>query len=1197
MSGYSYILLGMEVTPKQKALLEAINESVSKTGTAPTLKELRDALGVSSDQSIVQFLDRLEEGGFITRVGQRRSRKIFLTEKAYSLLGIVPPQKSQAIVSMLPPSRSSYQEKIYQLLIDISGELGRIYSGGLMALGTENNPEVLVQSAQSMRELIVALAKSSKFKFPKSLSEEIAEACSQIGEDADKESLKKILEEVVKISKGREPWIKEALVSQSDPIASNRRSGVVRDGIHQRMNEMYHRFSAISHHDPITQRKYSKLLSEFESLLLVVLLPQRDIHTNIDKILSAGPSKILPEKLKLLLSRNTDAFAYFYDNAGSEWISYLMSNDLLPFEWEVGRYLIRMTDSAPEKVLEFIEKNQSEEGIHKLLDSLMKAVESMPPEIAEKAIPIIKQRKWLQSEYRSLGVHYIEDLFKKLVATKNLKPALSLFEELSNVRETDGSFRKKARTTSEDYGLSEVLKELKKLEPSELPPFIDVLKKRLEKMIRIESGKDYDDHSTISRPSIGSSDHNWHHEGLDDLLIDSLRDSLIRYAEYLNEPSAVTDYLEEVFGESPKFATLARIKLHVYRQIKSPLPEAVKSALKKYIYDRGVWHEYALLLQAVYPQLSPTEKKKIIGLVEHGPTDENDAKFAHRWRVRFYATISSHLPKAIQKKYQKELDLYAGKDPTFTSGKMETWVGPESPVKEEDLAKKPLAEIISENFINWHPKEDFHFGPSRSGLGQIFKNIASSRAEEFSAQAMLMADIRIRPVYIHNFLSAVLEVGKNGKIIDWTETLKLIQWIIGLAKDNKLPVFEDGPGVDRYEIDWQEVLRQIARTIRDFLADNNTPFNESERSICFETIAYLAEHSDPTIEHEEKYGGKNGDPFTMSINTVRGEAYHALFGYIFRVSRSDGKNHIPPEAVPLLERGIDLSLEHSLAVRSVYGRYLPWLIGYGEEWANTLLPKLLPINNPAQRYAVWETYLSNQVFEDVFKTFLPFYKKAVDELGKVNLEREFWADPFERLAQHIIIGYVNEVGIEAQTLAEYFFEKAPQEHKAIAISFAGRAFISRENFSPGEKIPKLTKLTKLWESRLKSKASTSELREFGWWVKKGAFKDKWMLEKLLETLELTQGGIEGDHVVLKTLNELAEAHPLLVVKCLNLIVRSTTNRDFTLQIYTPEIREALKKILTSKDSETIKLARKVVDHLLRLEFREYKNIEDLGDNS
>jgi len=50
-------------------------------------------------------------------------------------------------------------------------------------------------------------------------------------------------------------------------------------------------------------------------------------------------------------------------------------------------------------------------------------------------------------------------------------------------------------------------------------------------------------------------------------------------------------------------------------------------------------------------------------------------------------------------------------------------------------------------------------------------------------------------------------------------------------------------------------------------------------------LKLLTEDPDPTPEHEARYGGSNMDPATLSINTTRGEAMHAVVSYALWVRR------------------------------------------------------------------------------------------------------------------------------------------------------------------------------------------------------------------------------------------------------------------------------------------------------------------------
>lgn len=72
-----------QLTTKQEIVLEAIQRQISRTGEAPTLRELLEAVSskmkLSSLNSIVQYLEALEEKGYIQKFS--KSRGIRLVEE------------------------------------------------------------------------------------------------------------------------------------------------------------------------------------------------------------------------------------------------------------------------------------------------------------------------------------------------------------------------------------------------------------------------------------------------------------------------------------------------------------------------------------------------------------------------------------------------------------------------------------------------------------------------------------------------------------------------------------------------------------------------------------------------------------------------------------------------------------------------------------------------------------------------------------------------------------------------------------------------------------------------------------------------------------------------------------------------------------------------------------------------------------
>lgn len=75
----------MKVTPRQKELLSIIYHYIKNSGYPPTFEEMRQALKVSSNQSIIDLLNKLEEKGIIKR-SESSARGIVILPMGYKLL-------------------------------------------------------------------------------------------------------------------------------------------------------------------------------------------------------------------------------------------------------------------------------------------------------------------------------------------------------------------------------------------------------------------------------------------------------------------------------------------------------------------------------------------------------------------------------------------------------------------------------------------------------------------------------------------------------------------------------------------------------------------------------------------------------------------------------------------------------------------------------------------------------------------------------------------------------------------------------------------------------------------------------------------------------------------------------------------------------------------------------------------------------
>src|SRR3989304_2919096 len=88
------------ITERQKQLLEVIYDFSASTGYPPTFEEMRENLGVSSNQSIVDLLEKLRIGGYIKKDSGARSLAIL--HLGHSVIG------RPALAQILGPTTTGF---------------------------------------------------------------------------------------------------------------------------------------------------------------------------------------------------------------------------------------------------------------------------------------------------------------------------------------------------------------------------------------------------------------------------------------------------------------------------------------------------------------------------------------------------------------------------------------------------------------------------------------------------------------------------------------------------------------------------------------------------------------------------------------------------------------------------------------------------------------------------------------------------------------------------------------------------------------------------------------------------------------------------------------------------------------------------------------------------------------------------------
>jgi len=1163
---------GKKLTRRQLEMLYAIEGFISKNGISPTIAELKKALGVASDQSVYQLLQKLVEAGLVTREpGKRRSIRLVNQDASTAGMSKQTTYNSPRLASQaftLDPT----QKEIYNKLHDIDPQVAIIFKGAIFTMSQKAyHPDWIPQVANAIRHVFGVLTRLS------------------IADEKDKKSAKKRENSsgIQKIGKVFDHYGNITSVEKS---------------IWAQWNKLNEDFTSFSHYTAGYQERenqFLKKIDELYELLLQYVLPnQHQIYEKIDSLIAKGPDKASANEIGKILSRNTATYLYFFKKVDLTWFDFLKKYSFLKPTAAVGEYLCKLASQIPEKITDLCKKYDSE---YKMVDKtkfirhyFVKAAIKMPNKYVVHITGVLVKKKWIQnmSPGYDFLIFEVKKLLKRLIEIGEIDTALLLIENTLDIH-GDLDKKNKLRDVSgfaNNYQYGEILELIQNIDLSCSPRFITVLIDKLRKAIDLSEDKGK--YSEIWRPSIKGSER--YRDDVTDLLIDGVIRLTTNYLDNCTkEGKNISNEISHFFEKQTTNPIFTRILLHLYKKYSDDCIKEIQIVLIRHFDKLGLDREYDELLKETFHKLDKSTQKKYLALVEIGPADkgiENKDEYKRYWQIRKLILVKICLNKEWEERYKELLgDEEDSRFEPIYAGITTSWAGPTSPKVALELSTISIKKLV-DYLANWIPKEDFR-SPSRLGLGRELTEVVKGRSEKYSKNALLFQHEKLHPIYLYQYLYGLKEALKNKEKIDWGPVIELMKIIAERGKASNLANFSVTD--DDWNIGWSNCFQYMADLLKNGLSTskNGIPF-KFEQDV-FEIIEYICENKEPDLDYEEEYGGTNSNCFHLSINTARGEGFHALFNYIFwhdRNAKSKGKSRIPEKAKKILMSHLDIEKEPGLTIRSVYGRFFTWLLTYDKEWTVRIINKLFPITDRKRRYAAWETYLLNAVNPIVFEELRPIYKISIAELRKNSiLKVKRTVDVFERLTEHLMIAYLYEAIDEADELLADFNKIALHEQKGNAVSFIGRVFIASKN-AAREKEPSKKRLKLFWETKLNEYTSTEELKGFGWWIDEGFFDDEWMLEMLLKTLEKSKGIIDPDYRVLKTLNKLSNKYPILISECLLRMVKARYQDKFSAITREKSVLQIVKTLRSSDSIEVKKLVSKISDQMLRLgndDFREF----------
>lgn len=151
-----------KVTPRQKQLLAIIYEFVRDTGYPPSFEEMRDNLGVVSNQSIIDLLNKLKKANFIKK--DEGARSLAIKPLGYEALGcpalapVLGSTTAGTLVEAIEITGEWQQisQEVARLQTDIF--MLRIIGDSMINAGIDDGDVVLVQAKKEFVSGEIVLA-------------------------------------------------------------------------------------------------------------------------------------------------------------------------------------------------------------------------------------------------------------------------------------------------------------------------------------------------------------------------------------------------------------------------------------------------------------------------------------------------------------------------------------------------------------------------------------------------------------------------------------------------------------------------------------------------------------------------------------------------------------------------------------------------------------------------------------------------------------------------------------------------------------------------------------------------------------------------------------------------------------------------------------------------------------------------------
>lgn len=951
--------------------------------------------------------------------------------------------------------------------------------------------------------------------------------------------------------------------------------------------------------------------------------------------------------MQLLESRGANYDYFFLKADDLIWFQYLSENGYfanpptseLPHSnllWAPLEYLIRIFDSAPEKVLDEVSKLPDSKNA-RILEGVFKIALK-----ANSVDALLKLSRFIYSflDYCTWNYELIISLLEKPFIfdrkLSELTPSLLLklvefhkdhreAEKLVIRRDDSGDFgsplEPKPRFGQWEYQqiLDNGVRLLVRKEPYQVAR---ILIDAAASMIRLgihhdelEKRQD-EDYSEIWCRRLDKPDRDYQ-ESRETLIY-----TLTYACEQVYQQAPETVDALDLALRNQRWKIFTRLRQHLYAFNPSPttLPWIREFILSYDDYSKSEYHyEFQLMLRTAVEYFGSTlltenELTTIINEILSGPSREDyrewmgelysdesfkkRQRYFHRMQLRpFTSLLNGQLRHYLDEDNEQDEitdDQYSpiGK----SSGGVVSYLSPK-PVEElEDYTDAELLAYLNDWNDEHRDKTDWLTEVNISALSGVFQSLFKDRIASDSTRIAFWMTHReniIRPIYVAAMvkaMQALVEAKEFSNLECWIE---FCAWVL-THPDTSGVVIEGQPKPSEESSEYPD-WSSSRRAVVDFIGicvNEDTDVPIVVRQDLSRMLQQVCCQFDSRLDGGYRVLLNRDEPLTEAINNTRSKALEALIHFGFWVRRQIPDEPLP-DVINILSNRISSDAEYPLtrpeyAMLGMHFRNMCMLL---DVWAAEQRDVFFPKGQPTLWRDAFSSYIRfNQPRKGMFDVLREEYEYSLVNFAVFGGEKSEDKELIHRLGQHLFSFYLWEVYplIDETSLLERFYGSTADDRQYWARIFS---YIGRSFSNSGKNLDSyLTERAKAFFDWRLQTAEKVELQEFSSWLTAECFEPEWRLHSYLKTLEFGFEKNIGLYAGMKALNALLIDNLGLVVECFKKIT-DQLNSNTQMYLSARDAKPILKAGLNANDQSIRQNAEQAKDKLLQLGRFEFLDLD------